>query len=94
MARSRPKRRSPLLMEMNHVRSVRMSDRPQLRAHLDAALEGVPEDERMRIARTATLSAPEALRLLDEAERAHEALDGKGAARARDVIERFAFTPH
>ena len=80
-------------MEMHHARSVRISDLPQLRAHLDHALEGVPEETRMQIARTATLSAQQALGVMEHAVSSQNDILPEQADHARDIIERFAVTP-
>lgn len=94
MARNtRAKRRSPQLMSMHHQRAVEPRNRRALRQRLEGLLDGAPDDLAMRVARAATLSGPEAQRILDMATQNDTAVSQDKLAEARKLIEEHSVAP-
>lgn len=75
------------------MRSADLRYRGVLKKELTNALEGASDELTTQIARAATLSAPEAQRMLDMAAERSDAIDDEQVARARQTIERYSVAP-
>lgn len=80
-------------MSMDHRRAVGSNNRVALRQRLEAVLGGAPDGLAMHIARAATLSGPEAQRILGMAARQNDDIGDAQVEEANRIIEKASVTP-
>lgn len=70
-----------------------MHNRVALRQRLEGVLEGAPDGLAMHVARAATLSGPEAQRILRMAAQQHDEMSNEEVDEASRIIEKASVAP-